>query len=220
MGRRGIDQGKLVIANCTLSRGRPVRTGWCRSLLASILQLAILNCHFAISSSLAAEPEFTREQLDFFEKQIRPVLAAQCWNCHSEKKSESGLRLDSREAVLKGGDRGEVVTPREASASLLIHAVRRDGDLQMPPNGRLSAEQIAALTKWIELGLPWPREVAGSAQAQAWRTHWAFQPVTTPSIPAIADDSWSQSPVDRFVLERLLPLTGGTHAPRSVSRVR
>ena len=215
MGRRGIDHCKLVIANCKLSRGRPLRSGWCRSLLASILQFAILNCHFAISSSLAAEPEFTREQLDFFEKQIRPVLAAQCWNCHSEKKSESGLRLDSREAVLKGGDRGEVVTPREASASLLIHAVRRDGDLQMPPNGRLSAEQIAALTKWIELGLPWPREVAGSAQAQAWRTHWAFQPVTTPSIPAIADDSWSQSPVDRFVLERLLPLSVGRESPGS-----
>ena len=158
---RRIDNCKLVIANCKLRRGRH----W--SLLSVILQLAIINCHFAISSA-AAEPEFSREQLDFFEKQVRPVLAAQCWNCHSEKKSESGLRLDSREAVLKGGDRGAVVTPREASASLLIHAVRRDGELQMPPNGRLSADQVAALTKWIELGLPWPREVAGSAQAQAW----------------------------------------------------
>ncbi len=205
---RRIDNCKLVIANCKLRRGRH----W--SLLSVILQFAIINCHFAISS-VAAEPEFSREQLDFFEKQVRPVLAAQCWNCHSKKKAESGLRLDSREAVLKGGDRGEVVTLREASASLLIHAVRRDGELQMPPNGRLTADQIAALTKWIELGLPWPREVAGSALAQAWRTHWALQPVTKPNVPAIAEDSWSQSPVDRFVLERLLPLSGGRESPGS-----
>ena len=213
---------KRVIVTCRLGRQTHA--------LSLILQFAITNCHCAISSSLAAEPEFSREQLDFFEKQVRPVLAAQCWNCHSEKKSESGLRLDSREAVLKGGDRGEVVTPREASASLLIHAVRRDGELQMPPNGRLSAEQVAALTKWIELGLPWPREVAGSAQAQAWRSHWAFQPVAKMGVPVIAEDSWSQSPVDRFVLERLIdrnrefsPVTrsGGRESPESarVSKV-
>ena len=223
MGRRGIDNCKLVIANCKLGRGRH----W--FLLSFILQFAITNCHFAISSSLAAEPDFTREKLDFFEKQVRPVLAAQCWNCHSEKKSESGLRLDSREAVLKGGDRGEVVKPREASASLLIHAVRRDGELQMPPNGRLSMEQVAALTKWIELGLPWPREVAGSAQAQAWGSHWAFQPVTKPSVPVIDKDSWSQSTVDRFVLEKLidrgsessnLTRSGGRESPESaVTRI-
>ncbi len=191
------------ICNCKLRRERH----W--SPFSFILQLAIINCHFAVSSATAAEPEFSRKQIEFFEKQIRPVLAAQCWNCHSEKKSESGLRLDSREAVLKGGDRGEVVTLREAAASLLIHAVRRDGELQMPPNGRLSADQVAALTKWIELGLPWPREVAGSAQAQAWRTHWAFQPVMKPSVPVIAEDSWSQSPIDRFVLERLILPSGG-----------
>ncbi|MEK6259651.1 MAG: PSD1 and planctomycete cytochrome C domain-containing protein, partial [Planctomycetota bacterium] len=165
----------------------------------------------------AAEPEFPREQIDFFEKQVRPVLAAQCWNCHAEKKAESGLRLDSREAILRGGDRGEVVKPREAAASLLIHAVRRDGELQMPPNGRLSPEQVAALTKWIDLGLPWPRESSGSALSQAWRTHWAFQPVMKPSIPAIADDSSSQTPIDRFVLERLRAVNSSS-SPRADRR--
>ena len=79
----------------------------------------------------------------------------------------------------------------------------------MPPNGRLSLEQIAALTKWIDLGLPWPRESSGSALSQAWRTHWAFQPVTKPSVPHIADDSSSQTPIDRFVLERLNQASGG-----------
>jgi hypothetical protein len=179
----------------------------------------MINYQFAISSppAIAAEPDFPREQLDFFEKQVRPVLAAQCWNCHAAKKAESGLRLDSREAVLKGGDRGEVVKPREAAASLLIHAVKRDGELQMPPNGKLSPEQVAALTKWIDLGLPWPREASGSALSQAWRTHWAFQPVTKPGIPHIADDLSSQSPIDRFVFERLRT-ANTTASPRADRR--
>ena len=198
-----ISNCKFLIANCQLkSRGR-VR------LLALLLLAVISQLEISAHRVRAADaPIFPPDQIDFFEKQIRPVLAAQCWNCHGEKKSESGLRLDSRESVIKGGDRGEVVTPREAAASLLIHAVRRDGELQMPPNGRLSPEQIASLTTWIQLGLPWPRESSGSALAQAWRTHWAFQPVVKPSVPVIVEDSWSQSPVDRFVLARLIPPNG------------
>lgn len=150
----------------------------------------------------AAEPEWPRDQIDFFEKQIRPVLAAQCWNCHGEKKADSGLRLDSREAVLKGGDRGDVIKPGETTAGILIHAIRRDGDLQMPPNGRLASDQVAAFSKWIELGLPWPREAAGSAMTQAWKRHWAFQPVTRPTAPDIDGDRWSRSPIDRFILDK------------------
>ena len=150
----------------------------------------------------AADPEWPREQLDFFEKQIRPVLAAQCWNCHGDKKAESGLRMDSRDAILKGGDRGEIVQPREAAAGLLMHAIRRGPDLQMPPNGKLSNEQIAAFARWIELGLPWPAETTGSAQAKVWKSHWAFQPVSRPSVPIIANDGWSRSPIDRFILEK------------------
>jgi hypothetical protein len=155
-----------------------------------------------LASASAAEPEWPREQIEFFEKQIRPVLAAQCWNCHGEKKAESGLRLDSRDEFLKGG---EIVAPREVTAGLLMRAVRRDGELQMPPNGRLSNEQIAAFARWIEWGLPWPQEAAGSAIAQAWRGHWAFQPLTKPGIPEIADDDWSRSPIDRFILEKQPP---------------
>lgn len=155
-----------------------------------------------LTTAQAAEPDWPREQIEFFERQIRPILAAQCWNCHGEKKVESGLRMDSREAILKGGDRGEIVLPRESAPGLLMHAIRRDGELKMPPNGRLTAEQISAFSKWIENGLPWPRETTGSALAQAWRTHWAFQPVTDPRIPEIVGDTWSQNPIDRFVLQQ------------------
>ena len=194
-----------------------------RRLVASVTcHFSLLIFHFSLlspipSTATATEPDFPPEQIAFFEKHVRPVLAAQCWNCHAEKKAESGLRLDSREAVLKGGDRGEVVKPREGAASLLIHAVKRDGEFQMPPSGRLSPEQIAALTKWIDLGLPWPREASGSALSQAWQSHWAFQPVTKPSVPAIADDRSSQTPIDRFVLERLI-LQSGSRESTSFSQ--
>lgn len=166
-------------------------------------------------SAAAAEPEWPREQLDFFEKQIRPVLAAQCWNCHGEKKADSGLRLDSRDAILKGGDRGEVAKPGETTAGVLIHAIRRDGDLQMPPNGRLANEQVAAFSRWIQMGLPWPREAAGSAMSQAWKSHWAFQPVKRGVVPLIEADGWSRTPIDRFIQEKG---TGGVRTSPPAAR--
>jgi hypothetical protein len=167
------------------------------------------------SSAHAAEPAWPREQVEFFEKQIRPVLAAQCWSCHGEKKVESGLRLDSRAAILKGGDRGEIVKPREAAGSVLMQAIQREGELQMPPNGRLTAGQLEAFSKWIEMGLPWPDEVSGSAQSHAWRNHWAFQPVSNPAVPGAAPDSWSRTPVDRFIVQQT-PGVQRTRAARSV----
>ncbi len=175
--------------------------------------IAVLSACSAFAA--ATEPEWPRAQIEFFEKQIRPVLAAQCWNCHGEKKVESGLRLDSRDAVLKGGERGEIVKPRDPAASLLIHAIRREGDLQMPPNGRLSSGQVAAFAKWIEFGLPWPRETVGSALSQARRSHWAFQPVTKFPVPEIVGDTWSQTPIDRFILDKE-PSKGRRSAERHV----
>src|SRR4051794_36633037 len=116
--------------------------------------------YFMSCVAIAAEGDFPREQVDFFEKQIRPILAAQCWNCHSETKHESGLSLDSRAAVLKGGDRGNAIEPGDSAASLLVRAVRGSDELKMPPNGRLTSEQVAAFSKWIDLGLPWPRRTS------------------------------------------------------------
>lgn len=157
---------------------------------------------FEWKTDAAEEPVFSAEQIELFEKHVRPVLASQCWNCHGEKKAESGLRLDSREAVLQGGDRGNAVRLRDGSGSLLVHVVRHEGDIQMPPNGRLSPQQIAMLIQWIDLGLPWTQERSGSAVEQAWKAHWSFQPVRAPAIPTSDHDAWSRTPVDRFVLEQ------------------
>src|SRR5437763_72418 len=110
------------------------------------------------SLAVAAEtPAVTLEQERFFEEKVRPVLAANCHECHGAKKQESGLRLDSRQAVIEGGDSGErAVVPGEPERSLLVKAINHVGDYQMPPKRKLADEQIAALTEWVKMGLPWP----------------------------------------------------------------
>ena len=92
---------------------------------------------------------------DFFEKSVRPVLANHCFECHGPQKQKAKLRLDSREAMLKGGESGPAIVPGNPVASILIQAVRQDGALTMPPGGKLSATDIATLTQWIKRGAPW-----------------------------------------------------------------
>jgi len=134
-----------------------------------------------VRTSVAAEP--THEQTEFFEKKIRPVFAEHCYSCHSDKaeKVKGGLRLDSRAALLKGGDTGPVIVPGDPEASLLIKAVRYDDeDLQMPPkNKKLSADEIAALEAWVKMGAPDPRISGGPvpltdiAEARARHRHFS-----------------------------------------------
>src|SRR5688572_7150510 len=115
--------------------------------------LAALSCLTA-----RADDAVSPEQEQFFETQVRPLLAANCLECHGDIKQESGLRLDSRATALKGGDSGTpAVVPGKPDESLLIAAVKHTGDYQMPPTGKLSDEQIAALSKWVEMGSPWPQ---------------------------------------------------------------
>jgi hypothetical protein len=111
---------------------------------------------------------------------------------------------------MKGSDSGPVVVPGSPDKSLLIKAIRYDGDVKMPPKGKLPAEEIEALTTWVKLGAPWPeakRAVAApgaaSADSESWKKHWAFQPVRKPAIPKVKDLTWAASPIDRLVLARL-----------------
>src|SRR5688572_18769784 len=113
---------------------------------------------------------------DFFEARVRPVLTDRCVSCHGPKTAKSGLRLDSRSAVLKGGDGGLVVVPGKPADSRLVQAVRHAGDLKMPAKP-LPAAEVAALEKWVELGLPWPTDVElvpPDRIAEAGKRHWAF----------------------------------------------
>jgi mono/diheme cytochrome c family protein len=158
----------------------------------------------------AADPQPDRAALHFFEEKVRPLLAQHCYKCHGPQKQQSGLRLDSRAALLAGGDQGPAVVPGKPSQSLLIEAVRQTGDLQMPPQDKLPAEAVAALVKWVQLGAPWPTdEVAAIApaspagMAQARREHWAFQPLKAPPLPDTSVGAWGRTSIDRFVLASL-----------------
>jgi hypothetical protein len=153
----------------------------------------------------AAEPArpVTQEEVEFFEKSVRPILADNCFSCHGPKKQMSGLRLDSAEALHKGGDKGLVVIPGKAEQSALILAIRHSGDLKMPPKKKLAAADIDALTAWVNKGAPWPSSSARGQSDDAWQKHWAFQPVRDGAVPGVKDASWARSPIDLFVLARL-----------------
>ena len=107
----------------------------------------------------------TADQVAFFEQRVRPLLIARCYQCHSEeKKVNGGLRLDARRGLIEGGDSGPAVSPGKPDESLLVKAVRyADADLQMPPDGKLPAAELAVLEEWVRIGAPDPRtDSAGS----------------------------------------------------------
>ncbi len=163
-------------------------------------------CASTLASTALAED---RAGLEFFESRIRPVLVQHCYECHSaeSKTPQGGLRVDSRDALRKGGDSGPAVTPNAIDDSLLISALEYDG-LEMPPKGRLSAEVIADFRKWIEMGAPDPRtQEAAPAAAEIdfdeWSTFWSFQPPRKTPLPPVRNQAWPKNEIDHFVLARL-----------------
>ncbi|MFO1096648.1 MAG: DUF1549 domain-containing protein, partial [Planctomycetaceae bacterium] len=141
----------------------------------------------------------------FFESEIRPILAENCIKCHGPEEQSGKLRLDSAAALRTGGERGAVVSADQPAASLILQAVRHEGELEMPPDGKLSEQQIAALTKWVESGAFWPEShsiLAAKSRINA-ADHWAFQPVTDPAVPTPQHAEAVRSPIDAFVLAKL-----------------
>ncbi len=150
------------------------------------------------------------ESLAFFESKIRPVLAENCYECHSadaaaKGKLKGGLQLDTREGIRRGGDTGPAVVPGKPEKSLLLGALRHENGLEMPPKNKLSGAVIADFAKWIAQGAPDPREGAVAQAAaedvdiEAGKRHWAFQPLTNPEPPEIDAADWARTGVDRFV---------------------
>lgn len=163
-------------------------------------------------SAIGEEPQkIAAEHLEFFEKDVRPLLVAKCYECHSASEVKGGLRLDSRPGILAGGDSGPVLVPGDASRSRLMEAVRYQNlDLQMPPDGRLTDGEIAILEKWIQLGAPDPREAVEAIgtgprgmSIEEGRQFWSMVPVKAVSVPAPANANWCRSPVDQFILAQL-----------------
>ena len=162
----------------------------------------------ALSDTENAKP--TPEQVQFFENKVRPLLANRCFKCHGERKQEGGLRLDSRAALLQGGDSGRAAELGKPEDSLLVKAVKYE-ELEMPPDGRLGEREVETLVQWIQMGAPWP----GSQDAPLTprkhglkitdedRAYWAFQPIKRPDLPAVRDARWVRNGIDRFVLAKL-----------------
>lgn len=145
----------------------------------------------------------TAEQLKFFETNVRPVLVEHCQKCHGEKKQWAGLRLDSRAALIQGGDSGAAISPGKPDDSLLIRAVRHeDENLKMPENSKLADRQIADLVRWVEMGAPFPETRPGISRNRD-PNHWAFQPPAEVAIPSVINRDWINSPIDQFVLAKL-----------------
>jgi hypothetical protein len=174
--------------------------------------LLLILCLVSFSSRVQAQGGKSKgvdpSAIEFFERAIRPILVEKCLSCHGPEKTKGGLRLDSRDSILKGGNAGPVVVPRKPNESRLITAIRQtDKDLRMPPTGKLTDRDVATLEKWIELGLPWPENVtltAPNSIARAAATHWAFQPVTRPKVPlANNSETAGNNPIDDFVRAEL-----------------
>ncbi|HEX8910845.1 MAG TPA: PSD1 and planctomycete cytochrome C domain-containing protein, partial [Humisphaera sp.] len=144
-----------------------------------------------------------------FEGKIRPLLVNNCYKCHSaaEGKSKGSLTVDSREALLKGGENGPAIVPGDPDKSLLIKAVQyHDKDVQMPPKAKLADGEIADLVAWVKMGAPDPRKDGVgklTGLTDKARAHWAYQPVKPQPVPAVKNAAWAKTPVDNFVLAKL-----------------
>lgn len=137
----------------------------------------------------------------FFEGSIRPVLAGTCFRCHGGERISGGLRVDSRQALLVGGDSGPALVPGSPDQSLLLHAIRRLPDVSaMPPSQdqALSAQQIDSFRQWIADGAAWPQ----AGRAFETERHWAFQPLRSAPLP-FTGDMWCQTEIDAFILRSI-----------------
>jgi hypothetical protein len=165
-----------------------------------------------LGATAAAAQESDRERLDFFEQKIRPILADRCYKCHSAESRpiKGGLLLDSRDAVLRGGEGGPAVVPGDPERSPLIRAIRyTDTEVQMPPKARLTPEQVADFERWVRMGAPAPAAKADTGPAKApidyaaARRFWSFRPVAAPPPPTVTSKNWPRTDIDRFILAKL-----------------
>ena len=200
--------------------------GSCRSIRSFAFFPALAVA--VVFNSAARGQTITPEGLEFFEKNIRPVLVAHCYECHSavaagKKKLKGGLLLDSAPGVRKGGDTGPGIVSGKPGDSLLIHALRWEKDLEMPPKQKLPAGVIADFEKWIAMGAPDPREATGAEPAarrvvdakvvEDGKKLWAFSPLPASTPPTVKNESLVRTPVDRFILAKLESLGVAPSAP-------
>jgi hypothetical protein len=169
-----------------------------------------------IAPPLRAAAGDAPQQTEFFEKKIHPVLAEQCYQCHSDeaakkKKLRGGLRLDTAAGLATGGDSGPAVAKDKPSDSLLLKVLRYDGDIKMPPKGKLPHAVISDIETWLKMGAPQPRRGTAAKRQVGLsitegRNFWAYQPIRKPNVPEVAgSQSQVAKPIDAFILAKLVP---------------
>ena len=176
-----------------------------------IVSLAYLP--FCTNGYSQEEPEFDAAGLKFFESKIRPLLIQHCYECHSSDADEyeGGLSVESREALLKGGDSGAAIVPFKPAESWLMAAIEYSDDFyQMPPESKLPPEVIAVFKKWIEMGAPDPRPAVASNNTaprvidyEQSRKFWAFKTPQRPALPSVRNKAWVSNAIDTFILSEL-----------------
>jgi cytochrome c553 len=158
----------------------------------------------------AADPQGTAASPDFFESKIRPLLAGNCYSCHTNS-ALGGLRLDSREAMLKGGSRGPALAAGDPEQSLIVKAIRQtDAKLKMPMGSKLKDSEIEDIVAWVKAGAVWPASGPVTAKtpgkytiSSEQKSFWSLVPLKQPAPPQVKDVRWAKSDVDKFILANL-----------------
>ena len=176
--------------------------------VATVVTLSLTCNRFIVGD----EQAFDTASLEFFEKEVRPLLVERCYECHSAKAKElkGGLRVDSRKLLLRGGDTGPAIVPGNTADSLLVDAINYGELYEMPPKSKMAAAEIATLTKWVAMGSPWPPEQADEVGhvdefdlAGRKAAHWCWQPVSDPPLPPVQSQGWPTQALDHFILAKL-----------------
>jgi hypothetical protein len=176
--------------------------------------LAILLGMFCTLFSLSEAPVLADPPAaDQFDQKVLPLLKDHCLKCHGDSKNKGGLRLTSREALLQGGDSGPVFDRNKPEASLLLQAIHYQGELRMPPSGKLPEEKIKILEDWFKSGAAWPASPVPSAildpkpkggvVTPEAKNYWAYKTLRRPDIPTVQKRQWISNPIDAFLLARL-----------------
>lgn len=174
--------------------------------------VGFLAISFLVFHSAVGANEPTSKEAEFFTSKIEPILKKNCFSCHSHeaKRSRGGLMLDTRTALLEGGDTGPALVPGDTAKSLLVRAISyTDDELQMPPKAKMPEADIALLTEWVKMGAPWPGPKTGDKVRRPGgftdedRKWWAIQPLKKAVPPDVKDARWTTNPIDRFVFSRL-----------------
>ena len=191
------------------------KAAWGRGFreIRRLLLFLILALMLAVAVR-AAEVATAPEGIEFFEKKIRPLLVERCYKCHSaaSEKLKGGLRLDSREGMIRGGETRSALIPGDPEKSLLVEAIGyENNELQMPPKKRLAQEEVADLVAWVKMGAPWPKGAEPQAGTKVStfdlekrrQEHWSWKPIVAIEPPSVKDAKWPVGAVDRFVVSKL-----------------